>query len=456
LGSFGRALDNLREYFASHNWIEAKNLLLSNPLADSEDFLDAFELFLFRIDYLGQNDISREIANEITQLFLRSICSCDSSSCLNIALTTVTHSLCIENKHKGLAILLRNISSQDAAIIVHRAAIQCLDYEETIHGELNHCCFTAYYSSIQAAWCSMLLDPKSQEQLQDIHHIDDLTEDWRNLWFTTLYLLLAFDKKPIDLEYTRRNDWNIFNVISRFGHHIDQEVMILALKLYHTCDTHLHNCTTAIHEAAKNQILYRNKRQMKTDTQHSCETLPNNCESLVQLSPTTFLCKIVKKYKASASIVDSYGRLPLHLTLQYCRRNQEEMMKMKIDEDGCESLNGYEIHSFPMVKALVKANPETLTVPEPSTGLPSFLLGANDDNVGLDILFFMLRENPAVLGQHTTFSAKDTTKNKVVLLSDCNTSSSFTPSSKSYRTAKKRRVVSPINWEPQKKFRSSP
>jgi hypothetical protein len=114
---------------------------------------------------------------------------------------------------------------------------------------------------MQAAWCSMLFDSESLDQLKNVHHLDDLTEEWRDLWNTTVYLLLAFDGKPIDLEHATSGNWNILDVISRFGHRIDQEVMLLALKLYLRFAREISpNGSLTLHEAAKIQISFTNSK----------------------------------------------------------------------------------------------------------------------------------------------------------------------------------------------------
>ena len=408
-------LGMLYESFDMQNWNYAKDFLSSNPLPHSEDLIDAFENFLFRIDDINSNDLFEETANQIIQLFLRSAYLyhqiTPSLPCgRHVQDSTLIHNLCMENKHKALAMLLRNIDPQVATREVQRVAFIRLDYDEKIGGQSSYQDFDAYYSPMQAAWCSMLFDSESLDQLKNVHHLDDLTEEWRDLWNTTVYLLLAFDGKPIDLEHATNDNWNILDVISRFGHRIDQEVMLLALKLYLRFAREISpNGSLTLHEAAKIQISYKNRRQTSATTVYR-KTDNLNCPVTRRVSMS--FSKLLESNTSAASVFDRGGRLPLHLALQYCKRNQQEMFSMKRQECDSHSVDGYELQSVPMIEALVAANPEALNCVEPSTGLCPFLLAASDNTAVLDIVFSLLYLNPTVLQNSTVHSTQGNTKRK--------------------------------------------
>lgn len=123
--------------------------------------------------------------------------------------------------------------------------------------------------------------------------------------------------------------------------------------------------------------------------------------------------RLLESNTEAASVFDRGGRLPLHLALQYCKRNQQEMFSMKRQECDSHSVDGYELQSVPMIEALVAANPEALNCVEPSTGLFPFLLAASGDNTeGLDIVFSLLSLNLTVLENSTVLSPQGNTKKK--------------------------------------------
>ena len=449
-------LGMLYESFDMQNWNYAKDFLSSNPLPHSEDLIDAFENFLFRIDDINSNDLFEETANQIIQLFLRSAYLyhqiTPSLPCgRHVQDSTLIHNLCMENKHKALAMLLRNIDPQVATREVQRVAFIRLDYDEKIGDQSSYQDFDAYYSPMQAAWCSMLFDSESLDKLKNVHHFDDLTEEWKDLWNTTVYLLLAFDGKPIDLEHATNGNWNILDVISRFGHRIDQEVMLLALKLYLRFAREISPTgSLTLHEAAKIQISYKNRRQTSATTVYRKTDTLINCPVTRRVSMS--FSKLLESNTSAASVFDRGGRLPLHLALQYCKRNQQEMFSMKRQECDSHSVDGYELQSVPMIEALVAANPEALNCVEPSTGLCPFLLAASDNTAVLDIVFSLLSLNPTVLQNATVLSPQGNTKRKRecpdVILSPSVTPptlSRTTPNGTSCTTS---RIVSPLMWNP--------
>ena len=157
------------------------------------------------------------------------------------------------------------------------------------------------------------------KKLKNVNHLNDLSEEWRDLWNTTVCLLLAFDHKPIDLDYTR--NWNILHVISRYGHRIDDAVMLLALKLHPqfayaiSSDGNL-----VLHEAAKSQIRYRSHRRHwnAPGTRYNKKTHEEECDNPPRpvinhvLGPTL---RLLESNTSAASVFDRDGRLPLHLAL---------------------------------------------------------------------------------------------------------------------------------------------
>ena len=356
-------LDKLYDSFAKQNWNNVIILLSTNSSdlpAYSDELIDVFENFLFRIDYTNLIDSldGETVVNEIIQLFLHST----SSSLYQILFPslpydrhveepTLIHKLCIENKHKALAFLLRNIDPQVAAKEVKRVAFTRLDYAEEINGQSIYHTSDAYHTPIQAAWSGMIFDTKRtslDKKLKNVNHVNDLSEEWRDLWNTTVCLLLAFDHKPIDLDYAATSNWNILHAISRYGHRIDDAVMLLALKLHPqfayaiSSDGNL-----ALHEAAKHQICYRSHRRHwnapgtrdnKKTHEEECDDPPRPVINRV-LGPAL---RLLESNTSAASIFDRDGRLPLHLALIHYERNQEEMSSMARQE--CNSHSIVSVH----------------------------------------------------------------------------------------------------------------
>ena len=117
-----------------------------------------------------------------------------------------------------------------------------------------------------------------------------------------------------------------------------------------------------------------------------------------------------------AFMLDTNGRLPLHLALIYHRPNREILAAIIAANNESEETDNYNedaheeegsaatgagdyiIYSVPLIKALVRANPKALGHAEPSTGLYPFLLAAsNDTSSTLDMVFFLLYSNPSVV-----------------------------------------------------------
>ena len=397
---------------------------------EAEELGDIFENFLFRVDELLRNDhMLEETAIQIMQLFLSLltvtspylsyVASTENSNAFidadadegsyqyspthksntegaMTATTPLIHHLCIENKHIALALLLRTLDPSVASSEVQKVAHVIFDYEEIINSTTTSAGHTqsvyrnlnVYHTPLQAAWAGTLLDEKRFGNLDKIHHYDDLTDVQADLWKTTVYLLLAFDGKPISLDFASGGDFNILPVISRYGFRCYDAVMMMALRLYpglaqsaaaagasHTieaedgrndcddcCDPDLdvadRSCEFPLHEACKHQICYRpaaaavtapNKVDVPVATEviegteteggdnnpHHSPHLSFNRTSGLPVRCVHFpAIMVLKQYQSVAFRLDTNGRLPLHLALMYHRRNQEKLAAIATKKSG--------------------------------------------------------------------------------------------------------------------------
>ncbi len=450
-------IDMLYESFEMQNWAEAQEILFNNSLPGTEDLIvDVFEDFLFRIENVDSKDaIIDDTVNQICKKFLlyrdlyhQIIPHFPDGH--HIQNSTVMHNLCIENKHTALAMLLRNLDPKVAAREVRRVAFIQLDYtyENKMKRETIYKNFNANVSTIQAAWCSNMFDRENKGQFETINDIHDLTDEMQNLWKTTVYLLLAFDCKPIDLGYATNSNWNILDAIHRFGHRIDEEVILLALKLYPKLSWKFSSTgKLPLHEAAKIQITYQHERQKHcTEVDRNidiCAGCPVNhctCQSF---------CGLIKINPAAASTHDRDGKLPIHLCLQHCRRNQDDFLEMKDQEQDSSSLDDYTLQSFNMIKALVKANPTALHCVEPFTKLCPFLQATSHNSAPLDICFYLLLSDPTILQNLTDLARVHATEcSSDVLLSKFVTRTQTRTEPR--RNSRVKRVVSPLLWTSRK------
>ena len=403
---------------------------------EAEELGDIFENFLFRVDELLRNDhMLEETAIQIMQLFLSLLTMTspylsyaasteDSNAFVDAdadadadegsyqyspthksntegaitATTPLIHHLCIENKHIALALLLRTLDPSVASSEVQKVAHIIFDYEEIINSTTTSAGHTqslsvyrnlnVYHTPLQAAWAGTLLDEKRFGNLDKIHHYDDLTDVQADLWKTTVYLLLAFDGKPISLDFATGGDFNILPVISRYGFRCYDTVMMMALRLYpglaqsaaaaaaagasHTieadgrndcddCDPDLdvadRSCEFPLHEACKHQICYRpaaapaaaNKVDVPVATEvtegteteggdnnpHHSPHLSFNRTSGLPVRCVDFpAIMVLKQYQSAAFRLDTNGRLPLHLALIHHRRNRERLAAIATKESG--------------------------------------------------------------------------------------------------------------------------
>ena len=509
---------------------------------EEEELEDIFENFLFRVDeQISTEHITEETASKIIQLFLSlltttSPCSLyavaqapteedtkndslvggedadegshqysptcptistpDANAVRTAATTPLIHNLCIENKHIALALLLRTLDPTVASREVQKVAHIIFDYEEeivnsttrdvvaddaghTLPQSLYHT-LNVYHTPLQAAWAGTLLDKQRFDNLDQIRQYDDLTDVQADLWTTTVYLLLAFDGKPISLDFATGGDWNMLPVISRYGPRCYDAVMMVALRLY----PHLAQSAAAavashmievdgngdddgddydlldldlpdrifecpLHEACKHQICYRpaaaagggaarldvsvlvavvtGSGGLETEggdhNAHHSPHLSLNRTSGLPVSCVHFpAIMLLKQDQSAAFMLDTCGRLPLHLALMHHSSNwdilaaiastnesgenddknsneEEDMYEEDEESIAVEGVNDYVIYSVPLIKALVQTNPKALEHAEPSTGLYPFLLAAASNytsSTSLDMLFFLLNSNPSV------------------------------------------------------------
>ena len=328
--------------------------------------------------------------------------------------------------------------------------------------------------------------------LDKIHQYDDLTHVQVDLWTTTVYLLLAFDEKPISLDFATSGDWNMLPVISRYGPRCYDAVMMVALRLY----PHLAQSVAAavssysmievdgtskehddadgdydlldldlpdrifgcpLHEACKHQICYRpaaaaaggggarldvsvvavvtGSGGLETvggdqNAHHSAHLSLNRTLGLPVSCVHFPAIMLLKQDPSAAFMLDTCGRLPLHLALMHHRSNwdilaaiastnesgendvniEEEEDMYEEDEESIaedeesiavDGVDDYIIYSVPLIRALVQTNPKALEHAEPSTGLYPFLLAAASNytsSTSLDMLLFLLKNsNPIVV-----------------------------------------------------------
>ena len=116
---------------------------------------------------------------------------------------------------------------------------------------------------------------------------------------------------------------------------------------------------------------------------------------------------ILQKDPQSAAIPNKDGSLPLHQFILHHDANAVKKLEQKAYYDYCisnDSFDGYRMGSFATVKALTCEHPLALTVPDFKTGLHPFLLAASMKTISLDVIYFLLSENPFYIVSHSIFS----------------------------------------------------
>jgi hypothetical protein len=464
----------------TQNWQNAVKILSNDydcKFLSTDDLYEVFERFLFSIERYECHTIQEE--EELDNLVKTFLCrlslfdgplfsshpassfssikdhDCDGSTIdfdLSCAKSSLVHNLCMEHKHQALKLLLRNLDPCVASREASRCTSLSVDFVEDACGFSVYRDALFYHSPLQAAWEGFLFDHSSC-----LDH--DLTEkeEWDDLWKTTVYILLAFDRQPIDYNHVFSGKWNIIHAIARYGHRAPSVVMSCALKLYPEytmCYDAVGNLP--LHMAVSRcQIDYRSLRyeldqggtpspsaydnQLKYVTQPSCDTK----NILIRRNPISMLVNVDS---SAASRFDPNGRLPLHAFILHQHENSKIFESMK-NQVGYFT-DGHHFDPITSLKCIMDANPNALEYPEPFTGLFPFLLAAtNNHEATLDTIFLLLRENPGVL-EATCSSLQEISKRKQ---SNKRTSSAVLPTSPT-SVCRVKRVVSPEMWTCSKRL----
>lgn len=488
----------------SRNWQQASKflILLSNDptmcLCDmNDDILDAFETFLFGIeqnfDDHADNKVEQEeqhLLNELILCFLSFLSmpldkheisrrilytkECNLTRTREeelLSKTNLLHNLCIEHKYHAIQLLLRNLDPDVASRVAIRSVYLQIDFEESdACGCSVYHDASFYHSPMQAAWEGFLFDNSTTA-------MDNLTEieGWDALWKTTVYLLLAFDRQPLDLNHAFSGKWNMIHAIARYGHAAPSAVMWYALHLHSTQDKQSDIKDHALHVAiSSSQICYKSYRYA-LDQAKACikESSCNQCQRSVHAkydanrvndySTTIYtnpMSMLLEKDSHAATRKDYQGRLPLHLFIMNQRYNSNEFDVIRKNfESNLLFSRGYDYDPISVTKILIDANPYALEFPEPSSGLYPFMLAASNNTATLDTVFLLLSENPGILevASSSSFTKKDTSVNftKTTRL-EKNPQTHVTtahPSSPVRVLHQVKRVVSPEMWSCEKKRR---
>lgn len=422
-----------------HNWGQLKYMLSyisrSNDLSGSQHYreiIDVLEYFLFSIP--NDDSENKHEMKEIVFLFLSCVDPClvipsllmrheqDSQYLTNnmsdndsFEDLTIIHNLCMENKHEALKILLNQVHPKIASFEVGRSAFLSVDHAES--DKLLH--LDLFRTPMHAAWDGILFRCNIQEIFTKVQAPCDLNDEWMHLWKTSVYLLLAFDGKPLDLSLSESTFWNILHVIIRYGHRAHAAVMWTCLRLYpHLASLFDRNGDLSLHIACKQQLFNRcmpaNKNHLgrtvsSTSTKDDAFSLSsfNPAPKLdelneIQLEETrqweqSTISMLLECYPFAASVTNREGRLPLHLLLM---NNEDNKALLHLSEGGGN--NGMQImESLPDVKAMIEANPRALDSIDPVSGLHPFMLAAVSNTIPLDIVYFLLSESPIVLDGFT-------------------------------------------------------
>lgn len=355
------------------------------------------------------------------------------------------HELCLDNKYEAIRLLLRSLPVHVAAQEAQRLDYMYIEYMSDDHhhpedeigqrgpGAISG--FEFIHSPLQVAWEGTLFDTKGQKDLYSISSIEDLKcdayQDIAALWKCTMLLLSSAG--GISSDHLKGDDWDnvswpVLHTIARIGCKGHAAIMWLALKLYPQLLREVdQDGNLAIHVAAQNSLHYLSQRSQQ-DSKKESEPLEvaepsndnktfvaNNGGAIVATSHTeSFLAKgqkptksapwqqppiimMLEKDPESAAIPDRNGSLPLHQFLSHHDTNVDKIREQKDSHEHCMGDNffdGYHMSSLPTAKALIAAHPSALVKPDVKTGLHPFMLAASTSTISLDVIYFLLSENP--------------------------------------------------------------
>ena len=349
-----------------------------------------------------------------------------------IMYSCLMHELCLDNKHEAIRLLLSSLPRNVAALEAQRLDYMYIEYmsEETISG------FEFVHSPLQAAWEGTLFDTNGQHALDSISTIEDLRNDDHKditaLWRSTMHLMRSVEGyHPLKENNGDKVAWPLLHAIARLGCKGHAAIMWLALKLYpHLIRLKDEHGNLPIHVAAQNSLHYLSQRSQQDNEQDALKNIEGDDDNFFESmrTPTeSFLAKglvpkklkrwqqppiimILQKDPQSAAIPNKDGSLPLHQFILHHDANAVKILEQKAYHDHCISSNsfdGYHMGSFATVKALTCEHPLALTTPDFKTGLHPFLLAASMKTISLDVIYFLLSENPFYIVSHSIFSNCD-------------------------------------------------
>lgn len=453
-----------------------------------EELYDVFERFLFGIDgsvchtIQGQQE-EEELLDELVTNFLSRLClfdeplssssdpsmicfaqedddCCDdltvdsSDAFCHTTKSSLIHNLCMEHKHQALRLLLRNLDPCVASREARCCTSLSVDFVEDVCGCAVYRDALFYHSPMQAAWEGFLFD-NNDCNYNDSTCFDHLTnkKEWNALWKTTVYILLAFDRQPIDYNHAFSGKWNIVHAITRYGPRAPSVVMSCALKLY---PDHAMSCDDVgnlpLHVAVSNcQVDYKSYRYaLEQEKRSSFPSHENQLRCVNHGEYATPISMLVDIDSSAASKCDANGRLPLHLLILHQHENSK-MFESMTDRVGYFT-RGHHFDPLSNLKCVMDANPTALEYPEPTTGLCPFLLAASTGNhTGmLDTIFLLLTANPGILvARCSSFQSMSKRKR-----SNSQTTFKINPTSPT-SVLRMKRVVSPEMWTCNKRIRDN-
>ena len=402
----------------------SRNPSLPSCMDDEVDCLtDAIQALFFH---------ANEIPSELFTLFFRTVDLRHVVPSLrnnydpqNVCYSCLMHELCIDNKHEAVRILLSSLPRNVAALEAQRLDYLYIEFmsddqapgeEATISG------FEFVHSPLQAAWEGTLFGTEGQHAIESISSIETLRSDDHtdvaNLWKCTVYLLCSIEGYfPLEEDNGDNVTWPLLHAIARIGSKGHSAIMWLALKLYpHLLRLEDENGNLPIHVAAQNSLHYLSQRSqqeasdaMKTldtdDHKDAGSTVPSVSYLAKVQAPKKItrwqqppIIMILQKDPQSAAIPNRDGSLPLHQFIIHHDANVVKKLEQKAYHDHCMRCNSFEgyhtMGSFATVKALTDANPLALTKPDLKTGLHAFMLAASKKTITLDVVHFLLSENP--------------------------------------------------------------
>ena len=355
-----------------------------------------------------------------------------------IMYSCIMHELCLDNKHGAIRLLLSSLPKNVAALEAQRLDYMYIEYmsDDQAPGEEAITGFEFVHSPLQAAWEGTLFDSHGQHALDSISTLEDLRssdhhKDITNLWRCTMHLLCSVEGcYPLEENNGDNVTWPLLHAIARIGCKGHAAIMWLALKLYpHLIRLKDEHGNLPIHVAAQNSLHYLSQRSQQ-DTGDSLKKIEVDDDKNVEstMTPTeSFLAKglvpkklkrwqqppiimILQKDPQSAAIPNKDGSLPLHQFILHHDANAVKKLEQKAYHDHCmsnDSFDGYHMGSFATVKALTCEHPLALTTPDFKTGLHPFMMAASMKTIPLDVIYFLLSENPFYIVSHCISSNCD-------------------------------------------------